>query len=393
VHSGLDNVFLNFTYKMPEIWLRYGTTDLALDIRFENLYKEITPKVFPLQEDQIKYRLQDVPLKGNMLIIVFSCTVATKQVLSSVINTATNNGANGKIMFPPKLKEFIDVGNEKWTPNSLSCEDFGTLKETMDKFDQTLFVTHSAYDPLFGFEGTPTHLLRNYMKDKMTEAILSRSSDMPSPGNFSEPYRLALSLCEDIDAVSIELLGDSNQISDICWGSINDSFRHTSSKLSEKSNMEHHRVKSEIISPCRDPFHQSTLSESLNSLWNCTGILSRNGSPVLLSESRNGLGSGALQRFVEKRLPNSTSPEDGKYIDGQEHLIFIEAMREKYNLGIVSTLPEYYLTTKLGFQTYASLKQALASLLSRHGKTHKVALVSDAHFTLPLIDSDSKDEV
>ena len=378
---------------MPEIWLRYGTTDIALDIRFENLYKEITPQVFPLQEDQINYRLQDVPVKDNTLIIAFSCTLATKRVLSSLIDKATNNGASGKIMSPPKLKESINIGNEKWIPNSLSCEDFGTLKETMDKFDQTLFVTHSAYDPLFGFEGTPTHLLRNYMKDKMIEAISSRSSDMPSPGNFSEPYRLALSLCEDIDAVSIELLGDSKQISDICWGSINDTFRYTSSKLSERPNIELQRVKSEIISPGREPFHHSTLSESLNSLWNCMGILSRNGSPILLSESRNGLGSRALEMFVEKKLPNSMSTKDGKYIDGQEHLIFLEAMREKYNLGIVSTLPEYYLTTKLGFQTYASLKQALASLLSRHGKTHKVALFSDAHFTLPLIDSNSKDEI
>jgi hypothetical protein len=319
--------------------------------------------------------------------------LATKRILSSLIDKATNNGANGKIVCPPKLKESINVGNEKWISNSLRCEDFGTLKETMDKFDQTLFVTHSAYDPLFGFEGTPTLLLRNYMKDKMIEAISSRSSNMPSPGNFSEPYRLALSLCEDIDAVSIELLGDSKQISDICWGSINDTFRYTSSKLSEKPNIEQQRVKSEIISPGREPFHHSTLSESLNSLWNCMGILSRNGSPILLSESRNGLGSRALEMFVEKKLPNSMSPNEGKYIDGQEHLIFLEAMREKYNLGIVSTLPEYYLTTKLGFQTYASLKQALASLLARHGKTHKVALFSDAHFTLPLIDSNSKDEI
>lgn len=378
---------------MPEIWLRYGTTDIALDIRFENLYKEITPQVFPLQEDQINYKLQDVPVKHNTLIIVFSCTLATKRVLSSLIDKATNNGANGRIMSPPKLKESINVGNEKWISNSLRCEDFGTLKETMDKFDQTLFVTHSAYDPLFGFEGTPTLLLRNYMKDKMIEAISSKSSNMPSPGNFSEPYHLALSLCEDIDAVSIELLGDSKQISDICWGSINDTFRYTSSKLSEKPNIEQQRVKSEIISPGREPFHHSTLSESLNSLWNCMGILSRNGSPILLSESRNGLGSRALEMFVEKKLPNSMLTKDGKYIDGQEHLMFLEAMREKYNLGIVSTLPEYYLTTKLGFQTYASLKQALASLLSRHGKTHKVALFSDAHFTLPLIDSNSKDEI
>src|ERR671914_2197282 len=121
---------------MPEIWLGYGATDIALDIRFENLYREITTQVFPLHEDQIKYKLQDVPVKDNTLIIVFSCALATKRVLSSLIDKATNNGANCRIMSPPKLNESINVGNEKWISNSLSCEDFGTLKKTMDKFDQ-----------------------------------------------------------------------------------------------------------------------------------------------------------------------------------------------------------------------------------------------------------------
>jgi hypothetical protein len=375
---------------MPEIWLQYGTTDIALDIRFENLYKEITPRVSSLPEDQINYRLKDVPLKDNILIIVFSSTVATKRVLSPLLEIATNKGANCQIITPPKLRESYNTGNEKWIPNSLSLSDIVELKEKMAKFDQTVFVTHSLYDPLFGFEGIPSHLLRNFMKDKMSEAISLRSSDMPCPGSFTEPYRLALSLSMDIDAVSLEFLGDSNQIYDICWGSIEESSKYTSSKLVENANREHQTVKSEILSPGREPIYHATLADSLNSLWNCIGMLSRNGSPILLSESRKGLGSKALEMFVEKRFPDHSSTKDGKYIDGQEQLIFLEAARQKYNLGIVSTLPNYYLASKLGFETYDSLKQALANLLSRHGKTHKVALVSDAQFTLSLIDPDSK---
>ena len=62
---------------MPEIWLQYGKTDVALDIRFENLYKEIRPTFTPLQEDQFGSKLQDVPLNENSLVIVLSSSQAT----------------------------------------------------------------------------------------------------------------------------------------------------------------------------------------------------------------------------------------------------------------------------------------------------------------------------
>ena len=127
------------------------TTDVALDIRFENLYKEITPRVVPLQEDQINSKLRGIPLKDNCLLIVFSSTPATKQVLSSLVNSAINKGVTGNIMIPLKLKEFIDVRNEKWSSSLLSGEDLLALKGTMAKFDQTLFLSHSSVRPSFRF--------------------------------------------------------------------------------------------------------------------------------------------------------------------------------------------------------------------------------------------------
>ena len=37
---------------MPEIWLRYGTTDVALDIKFENLLNQISSDSFQLLSEQ-----------------------------------------------------------------------------------------------------------------------------------------------------------------------------------------------------------------------------------------------------------------------------------------------------------------------------------------------------
>jgi hypothetical protein len=286
---------------MPEIWLQYGKTDIALDIRFENLYKEIRPTFTPLQEDQFSGKLQDVPLSENSLVIVLSSSTATKQVLSFLVDTATGRGVNDiTIVTLPKLKGFIDIqNNNNYSSSLLSASDLASLNATMAKFEKTVFLSHSAYDPLFGFEGTPTHVLRNFMQDKMSEAFSLRTNDLPSPGIISEPYRLALSVCKNIEAMAIEIVGNSNSIADIYCGPIEESFTKSSSKLIENSGVEEHRVKSAIICPGSDLLYHATLTQTLNCLWNSVHIISDHGTAILLGESSGGLGSIALEMFVE----------------------------------------------------------------------------------------------
>src|SRR3712207_9195020 len=65
----------------------------------------------------------------------------------------------------------------------------------------------------------------------------------------------------------------------------------------------------------------------------------------LLAEAREGIGGGALQMSIEGRLKQEQlhlSP----YIDGLEHLLFMEELRVKYDMGLVSSLPHYYTKTR-----------------------------------------------
>jgi hypothetical protein len=378
---------------MPELWLRYGTTDIPLDIRFENLNKNIVPASTQLPDEQVKDKLQEIPLKENCLLVVLSSSVLTRRVLTWIIDSATNKRISGiNIMTLPKLKDFIDIRNEKYASGILNANDLLSLNETMTKFQATFFLSHSAYDPLFGFEGTPTLLLRNFNKKMMSEAIRLRSGDLPTPGIVSEPYSLALSVCKNIDATSIEIVGNSNILLDMYCGSIEESYNNASSKLRENSNIEPHRVKSQIISPGCDPIHHFTLTESLNCLWNCANILNENGSAILLSEARGGLGCEALEMYVQGRPLVPLSAESERFIEGQEYLIFLEAMREKYDIGVVSTIPQHYLKTKLGLETFDGLKQVMAKLLSKYGKNHKVTLISEGRSTLIRLDPDLRKE-
>jgi hypothetical protein len=111
-------------------------------------------------------------------------------------------------------------------------------------------------------------------------------------------------------------------------------------------------------------------------------IVRENGSVILLAESRRGVGGGALQMFIEGRLNVEELKQKSSYIDGLEHLLYIKELREKYNIGILTALPEYYLKTKLGFSCFTSIRDVLDGLLVRHGKYHKILVLSDADVIL-----------
>ncbi len=56
---------------MPEIWLKYGTTDIVLDIKFENLLKHVSSDYPLLTDDEIKSALKDVIIGDNTLILAY----------------------------------------------------------------------------------------------------------------------------------------------------------------------------------------------------------------------------------------------------------------------------------------------------------------------------------
>ena len=73
--------------------------------------------------------------------------------------------------------------------------------------------------------------------------------------------------------------------------------------------------------------------------------------------------------------------QESFYINGLEHLVYLKELRDKYNLGILTTIPEYYLK-KLGLSSFTSIKDVLNRLLLKHGKYHKILVLSDADIIL-----------
>lgn len=366
---------------MPEIWLRYGTTDVVLDIRFENLANQISAGFQALPDEEIKAAIAGVHLTDNMLILALSGSKAAGRAIAMLGEGARAKGFNFTVDVPHRVVGALRAslaGNEMISINRI---DYQSLEDRMCKFQSTVIISSVAYDPLFGFAGASTALVRSLLPDSMAEAFKARKNNRPAPGMQGGPLKVATSAAAEIPATSVEIVASSGGIVGVHTGSINEAFGKAISQLQSISAVETDPVKCAIISAGDEAGTHSTLAGSLNSLWNSVHAVKEGGSAILVAENREGVGGGALQMFIEGRL-RPEQLQQSPYIDGLEHLLFIEELRQKYELGLVSTLPHYYARIKLGFTTYAGMKDILDKLPEKYGKNFKVLVLSDADIVL-----------
>lgn len=366
---------------MPEIWLRYGTTDVVLDIRFENLASQISSSLQLLPEEVIRAAIADAHLTDNMLFLALSGSKAVGKTITMLASQAREKGFSVTVDVPHREAAALRASLTGDNTISINRIEYHSLKERMTKFQSTVMISSVAYDPLFGFAGGPTALLRNLLADSMAEAFKERRSNRPAPGMSGGPLRVAASVASGIPATSVELVANSEGIAGIHTGSINEAFEKAVSQFQSISAVETDPVKYAILSASSEAGTQSTLAGSLNSLWNSVHAVTDGGTAILVAENREGLGGKALQMFIEGRL-RSEQLQQSPYIDGLEHLLFIEELRQKCELGLVSTLPHYYAKGKLGFSIYTGMKDILDKMTEKHGKNFKALVLSDADIVL-----------
>jgi nickel-dependent lactate racemase len=216
--------------------------------------------------------------------------------------------------------------------------------------------------------------------EKMAEAFSARQGNAPAPGIEGAPLKVALGAVEGLQATSVELVAGAAGIAGMHTGTVQEAFSKALAQFRSATEVQVESVKSAIISASGESGMHSTLSSALNSLWNSVHAVKDGGSVVLLAECREGLGGGALQAYVEGRL-SQEQVSGAPYSEGLEHLLYIQELRQKKELALVSTLPHYY-ATKLGFATFGGARDALEAMLAKHGRSHKALVVADADITM-----------
>lgn len=368
---------------MPELWLNYGSAEVVLDIRVENLNAHDNSKFNKLEDSDLDLALGSVPLEESRLFALDGSRSVAKVI--SIFSKLTKERGSPNIIVECLQKDYsilskrtndVSLHISKQTPSNI-------IEKGHDS--KTIFLSSSRYDPIFGFEGVPTTIIRMF-KDKMTEAYNAKTSNVPCPGIRTPPLKIAFESCKNMTANSIHIISSNDSIESIFFGQIAESFEKSINRLQSLACDDYPPIRSMIISADKNSDSHLSLSDSLKYLWNCVHILKNNGFGVLISENKNGLGAEALRRFAEGRLKMEDSYTAAEYIEGIENLLFINELKEKYQLGILSSLPHYYLNSKFGLHAYFRTRDIMTRILEINGKSHKVFVISDpnrALFTFP----------
>lgn len=352
---------------MPEIWLNYGVADVVLDIRAENLDLNIDSEGKNLEENEISQKLSEIDTSKPTEIVVLHNSRAIQKILSTLFTICEQKSRPfPKILADKKILNLVKSG----LPEGSSISEFdNNLSDS-----NLIFLSEMEFDGLFGFETISTRLLKKFGKDNMLSAYAKRKGNLPAPCQATESFDEAKKFVDNFEIKGIEVVANSKGIVDI-------SFDHPSKTSQISKSFESFAVKdvdkhkTMIISTGKDASND-TLGKSLSSLWNCNEAIKNDGLAILVAECKLGVGSDAIQQYIEGRLSLDKLTNPTKYIDGMEDLLFLSEVQKKFQIGLVSILPEFY-AKKLNMISLDGIKHSLDYILKTQGPRQKISVVTD----------------
>ena len=353
---------------MPEIWLNYGKNDIVLDIKAENLDQQLDSQNKSLTDSELGEKLDSLDLTKQIEIVVLNNSKPVQKTISTIFEKCEQKSiSKPKILADstilPYLKSFLPEGSliSEFNDENLSNSSL-------------VFVGEMELDGLFGFETLATRLVKKFGNEQMLTAYQQRKGDLPAPGETIDNIQIAKKFVDSFEILGIEITANQNGIVDLSIGHPSSTMA-ISKQFSESALKQVEKHRTMMISTGKDASND-TLSRSLSSLWNCSGAIKDNGLAVLLGECKNGIGSEAIQQFIEGRMSLDRLKKPAKYVDGMEDLLFLTEIQKRFQIGLVSILPEFY-TKKLNMLSFAGIKRAMDYILKIQGIKQKVAVVSD----------------
>jgi hypothetical protein len=321
----------------------------------------------------VEQEVSSIVTKEDTSVIPLDCSRGVLDILNRFVEQSKRNGQRITIEATPTTSKMLKFFSNNVVQASGDKEYF--VKKLATK--NTLFISSVTLDPIFGFAGVPTILTRK-LQEPMIDSYDSRDRNTPNSGIKGTPTRIAIESCENAEAMSIELISNNQGICHISKGNIHDSYKDSCDKfqslLLSSADLS---IKSMIVTSVDNSFSDFTLSSSLNNLWNSIHVLRSNGNAILVSESKLGLGSKALEEFIKGKLNVDACYNKKTYIDGMEHVLFTNELRERYGLGILTILPRFYLS-KLGFSAFSNIQEVQDRLIEFGGRQNKILIIYDS---------------
>ena len=367
---------------MPEVWLGYGDTEVILDIKYENILDNVKPQFSLLNTESLNLELANkIKLKNSNLIIIFTPFLQMIPILKYIYQEYKKQNNSSSLEFnttskyiPFKIKRILN-DNGIYINRIENKEILNKIKNV----DKTIILEKVEVDPFFGYKGPSTELIRTCFSNEMNIAFSTIYDKLPQPGQITEALNISIEKSRAINCDVINVISNNDGINSIYIGEMEESFKKTIKILNSISKIEVDNSKSAFITGNSNFNIQATLNNSFNLLWNNYNAVKENGIIVLLSENKNGLENGALLQFIEGRL-DLNDLKKNIYIKDLEHINFLNVIRDKFKIHIISSIPKVYLH-KLGLKPIPRVKDGLKTILFEQGKSSKILIVPNSELT------------
>jgi hypothetical protein len=272
-----------------------------------------------------------------------------------------------KILTDKKILNLVKSG----LPEGSSINEFDDMGISNSNL---IFMGEMEFNGLFGYETISTRLIKKFGQESMLSAYAKRHGNLPAPGQPTESLTEAKKFADNFEIQGMEIVANSEGIVDFSIG--HPSKTIASTKILESNSIKDvGQHKTMVISTGKDASNDN-LGNSFSSLWNCSNAIKKDGLAILVAECKGGLGSDALQQYVEDRLTIEQLRNPSKYINGMENLLFLSEIQKNFQIGLVSILPEFY-AKKLNMISMQGIKYSMDYILKTQGPRQKVAVVAD----------------
>jgi len=132
---------------MPELWLNYGSTDVIVDLRVENLSLIENSKFDIRNEESLAQEIESIPITDNTILVPLDASNSTVQLTSRLVSLAESRGITLPIETIPRARRVLSnkIQNQKITLIEKSNDHF--LRRTNER--GTIFISKVNIDPFF----------------------------------------------------------------------------------------------------------------------------------------------------------------------------------------------------------------------------------------------------
>lgn len=418
---------------MVDVWLPYGNTEVCLRVPAGNFLGMIRPKDIKEAEnpqEEIKRsleepvgtkRLSEIAKPGDRVSIVMNCVDDPRLnllILRSILGQLKEAGCGSEDIRVIRGYDPLSIDNARSSPESWKDE----ISKEAEVVDHNREAEDSVYLGETSF-GTRVYLNRQFAESKVKVlagllephpyAGYSSGRDSVLPGvSGVETMQHNLSMVTDPKArpgllegnpVHQDMVEAARLVGvDFALNVVRNSERKTVRAFAgdlEKAFYEgvsfadamykipvDGRADIVFVSPGGSAF-DSSLYQSCKGINNTLDVAKKNGVFVLVAECLGGYGNAAFYESILKfkDLKRMESSLKKHFTAGGFMAYSLMRARERVEVILVSTLPDYYTFETLKLKTARTVNEAVRYAFDATKKNAKILAISHGSFTIPVV--------